>query len=263
LYDPSTGTFAATTGSMANTRASHTATLLKDGTVLVAGGDVIFFNGVQNANIKSLASAEIFNPNTGTFTATGDMTAAREAHTATLLNDGRVLVAGGSDGAVGNTTLAATVYASAELFDPSTGHFTATGSMSAARDFLAATLLNTGKVLVTGGVNPTNFLNTAELFDPSTGSFTATGTMTAARFYHDATLLSGGTVLLTGGSDGSNRALATAEIYDPNAGTFAATGSMNFVRVWHTSTLLPSGIVLVTGGADNDSLPQATAELYQ
>jgi len=120
LYDPATGTFTATTGGMTAARASHTATLLNNGRVLVTGGDVIFFNGVQNPTIKSLASAEIFDPNTGKFTATGNMTAARESHTATALNDGRVLIAGGSDGAVGNTSPVATPLASAELYNPAT-----------------------------------------------------------------------------------------------------------------------------------------------
>jgi hypothetical protein len=261
LYDPSTGTFAAT-GSMAQARASHTATLLQSGKVLIAGGDVIFFNGVQNPNILSLASAEIFDPTAGAFTAASSMTAAREAHIATLLSDGRVLIAGGSDGAVGNTTPAATIYASAELFDPSTGHFSATGSMTTPRDFFTATLLGNGKVLIAGGVSTSAFLNTAELFDPSTAAFAATGNMTATRFYHDATVLSNGTVLISGGSDANDRAIATAEIFDPTTSSFATTGSMNSVHVWHTS-LLQNGIVLVTGGADNNSVPMPTAELYQ
>lgn len=259
LYDPVAGTFAATTGNMIAMRASHTATVLKDGRVLVAGGDIIFFNGVQNSTLQSLASAEIFDPNTETFSSTGSMTVARESHTATLLTDGRVLIAGGSDGALGNNSPVPTVYASAELFDPNTGHFTAAGNMAAERDFFTATLLGTGKVLVAGGVNSTNFLDTSDLFDPSSASFAATGNLTATRFYHDATLLKDGTVLLTGGV-GASPALATAEIYDPTAGTFAATGSMISPRVWHTATLLQDGRVLVTGGS---AAPFATAELYQ
>lgn len=264
LYDPSTGRFTATAHAMTAARASHTATLLKDGRVLIAGGDAIFFNGVQNPNIHSLASAEIFDPNAGTFTATGTMTAAREEHTATLLASGKVLIAGGSDNAVGNASPAATVLASAELFDPSTGHFTATGNMVSARVFLTATLLNSGKVLVAGGVTTGGgSVNTAELFDESGQSFTSTGNLTAPRFYQDATLLGDGTVLITGGSDGGHRALATAELYDAGAGTFSGVASMVSERVWHTSTLLKSGKVLLTGGADNSSSPVPTAETYQ
>jgi hypothetical protein len=264
LYDPATDTFTATTGSMTTARVSHTATLLKDGRVLIVGGDIIFFNGVQNTSIQSLASAEIFDPSTGTFTATGSLSAAREAHTATLLNDGRVLVAGGSNGAVGNTTPVATAYATAELFDPTTGHFTAAGMMTAERVFFTASLLGSGKVLAAGGAGSTASLTSADLFDPTSTSFAATtGNLTVQRYYHDASTLNDGTILLSGGSDPNNRALATAEIYDPTVGTFATTGSMTSPRVWHTSTLLPSGKVLVTGGAGNDSSPVATAEVYQ
>jgi hypothetical protein len=263
LYDPVAGTFTATTGMMTTARVSHTATLLKDGRVLVAGGDGIFFNGVPNTIILSLASAEIFDPSKGTFTATGTMSAARETHTATLLTSGKVLVAGGSDGAVGNPTPAVTIYAIAELFDPSTGQFTAAGMMTNDRDFFTASLLSSGKVLAAGGLSSTaGFLDTAELFDPSSASFAPTGNMMATRFYHDASVLNDGTVLLTGGS-GVDRAIATAEVYDPTTGMFASTGSMLSARVWHTSTLLPNGKVLVTGGADNNSILVATAELYQ
>src|SRR5208282_1015423 len=257
LYDPVTGIFSAITVGMTTARVSHTATLLQDGRVLVAGGDTIFFNGVQNTSIQSLASAEIFDPSMGTFTSTANMNAARETHTATLLNDGTVLIAGGSDGALGNPTPAATVYSSAELFNPSTLQFTPAGSMSTARDFFTATLLGNGTVLISGGTNTTDFLASADLFDPTSTSFSPTGNLTAPRFYHDAT------VLLSGGSDANNRALATAEIYDPTGGSFAITGSMISARVWHTATVLQNGKVLVTGGADTNSTPLATAELYQ
>src|SRR5579859_2730073 len=261
LYDPVAGTFA-TTGSMASARVAHTATLLQNGKVLVVGGDMIFFNGVQVTSIQSLASAEIFDPGTGTFAATGSLSVPRESHTSTLLNDGRVLVAGGSDGAAGNTTPPATLYATAELFDPAKGTFTAAGMMTAARDFFTTSLLGSGKVLAAGGASAAGFLATADLFDPTSASFTATENLTATRFYHDAALLNDGTVLLTGGSDANNRALASAEIYNSAAGSFAVTGSMLSPRVWHTETVLPNGNVLVTGGS-TDTGPLATAELYQ
>ena len=260
LYDPATDTFTATTGNMTAARASHTATRLNDGTVLVAGGGVIFFNGVGHTSIMSLSSAEIFNPNTGTFTATaGPMAMPRESHVAALLSSGKVLIAGGSDGALGINMPATTVYASSEVYDPSTGHFTAAGSMNAARDLFTATLLNTGKVLVAGGVNTTASLQSADLYDPSSTSFAATGNLMELRFYQDATLLNDGTVLITGGN-GATGGLATAEIYEPTAGTFAITGSMIQVRVWHTATLLKDGTVLVTGGG---TPPLATCELYK
>ena len=263
LYDPGAGTFTATTGSMTTARVTHTATLLSDGRVVLVGGDVIFFNGVQNTNIKALASAEIFDTNTGTFAATGNMTVPRENHTATLLTSGKVLITGGSDGALGNNTPVVTLYASSETFDPSTGQFTAAGMMAAQRDFHTANLLASGKVLVAGGDSASQTNATADLFDPTSGSFTATSNLTEPRFYHDSSTLKDGTVLISGGSDNGTRAKATAEIYEPTAGTFTTTGSMNTARVWHTSTVLANGKVLITGGAGNSSIPMATAELYQ
>ena len=266
IYDPTTDSFTATTGSMIAARVVHTATLLSDGTVLVAGGDVIFFNGVPNAGIQSLSSAEIYNPNTMQFTATaGAMTVPRESHTATLLSSGKVLIAGGSDGTIGNPTPAATLYATAELYDPSTGHFTkTTGMLTTSRDLQTANLLSTGKVLIAGGASSMGGTQaTSDLFDSNSQSFTATGVMATPRYYHDATALSDGRILVTGGSDDATRAKSAAEVYDPTAGTFASTGSMIYPRVWHTSTLLSNGKVLITGGAGNDSVPIAICELFQ
>ena len=226
-------------GAMATTRNHHTATLLKDGTVLVAGG-------------PGLVSAEKYDPGTGKFTSNGSMSVDRDGHTATLLNAGKVLITGGTD--VNNNNAALTT---AEVFDPATGKFTSTGSMSVARTGHNATLLADGTVLITGG----NTL-TAELFDPSTGMFTpTTGKMVTARTEDTATLLANGTVLITGGL-GGNVALATAELYDPTTKTFAATTSMATARNYHTATLLTtgsnSGKVLVAGGNSKD----AVAELY-
>jgi len=263
LYDPATDMFTATAGSMTAARVEHTATLLQTGKVLIAGGDVIFFNGNQNANIMSLASAEIFDPGTGMFTKTGSLTVPRESHTATLLSSGKVLIAGGSNGSLGNSTPTPTLYASSETFDPSTGMFTAAGMMTTQRDFQTANLLSSGKVLVAGGESSAGTQASADLFDPGSVSFAATGPLAEPRFYQDASTLGDGTVLVSGGSDDNTRAKATAEIYTPSAGTFAITGAMLSPRVWHTSTVLPNGKVLVTGGADTSSTPLATAELYQ
>jgi len=254
LYDPSTGIFTATPGSMTAARASHTATLLQSGKVLIAGGDVFFYNSKG----QSLASAEIFDPSTGMFTATGSMTVPRESHTATLLSSGKVLITGGSDGTYGYTPTI-TFYASSETFDPSTGQFTAAGMMTTQRLWQTVSLLASGKVLVAGGLNPSQTNETADLFDPTSGNFAATGNMTEPRFYHAASTLNDGTVLISGGQSGGNPK-ATAEIYDPTAGAFAVTGSMNVGRMWHTSTVLQNGKVLITGG---DYPPIATAEIYQ
>ncbi len=234
------GTFTPTTGDMTAARYGHTATLLPNGTVLVAGG----FNGSVN-----LATAEVYDPASGTFTATGTMSATRYGHTATLLPNGKVLVAGGSSGSP---------LASAELYDPSTGTFSATGTMSAARYGHTATLLPNGTVLVAGGSGGSLYPLTAELYDPGAGTFSATGAMSAAHFAHTATLLPNGSVLVAGGFSGSP--LDSAELYDSNAGTFSATGNMSTARFAHTATLLPNSMVLVAGGFSGS--PLASAELY-
>jgi hypothetical protein len=258
LYDPETGTFSPT-GSMTIARDGHTATRLKDGRVLIAGGNDLGDHGV--------ASAELYDPNTGVFTATGSMTTARGFHTATLLADGRVLIAGGDPQA---WTFAGPFVASAEIYDPQTGVFTATGSMSVGRELHAATLLADGRVLITGGVTnagPAPSLASAELYDPTTGKFSATGNMTVARVLQTSTLLNDGRVLIAGGQE-HGRAypdnpefLSSAEVYDPVSGVFSATGSLAEARTWHAANLLPDGRVLLTGGY-GAAAPLATGELY-
>ena len=235
------------TGSMADVRVGHTATLLEDGRVLVVGG-TDFSDGTDN-----LASAEIYGPLTAGFTRTGSMAQGRANHTASLLvdlsPDRRVLIAGG----VGGGTLS---LRTAELYDPGTGQFSATGSMTAARQDHTSTVLPDGRVLITGGIDDNSrVLASAELYDPAKGTFTATGTMTSPRAKHTATALYNGTVLITGGvgADG-NAPLASAEIYDPTTGTFTATGSMGTARYSHTATELMYGQVIVAGGPGTDSL---------
>src|SRR5262249_50552088 len=154
----------AATGSMHDARAMHTATLLSDGRVLVAGGDNDGFGTI-------LASAEIFNPASGTWTATGNMTAVRKGQTATLLSDGRVLVAGGDNGPR---------LASAEIFNPATGAWATTSSMAVARSGHAMTLLGDGRALVAGGLtngSATSTQASAEIFNPATGIWSTTGSM--------------------------------------------------------------------------------------
>jgi hypothetical protein len=234
------------TGSLNTARENHTATLLNNGTVLVAGG----YNGSSGV----LASAELYNPATGTFTATGSLNTARENHTATLLNNGMVLMAGGYN------TSSATL-ASAELYNPATGTFTPTGSMNTARSLHTATLLNNGMVLIAGGYNG-SYLASAELYNPATGTFSyASGSLDVARYWHRATLLNNGLVLIAGGFNSSSD-LASAELYDPTTGTFTYTGSLNTARVMDTATLLNNGRVLIAAGSNCCGI-LASGELYE
>ena len=264
VYDPATDSFTAT-GSLPTARAWGTATRLSDGRVLYAGGDP----GAWDLSAGMLASAELYDPRTGTFTPTGSMATGRNLHTATVLRDGRVLVTGGSDGPHH-------ALASAELYDPKTGTFSPTGSMKTARSFHTATLLADGRVLVTGGsavgwlASPGDFLATAEVYDPTTGRFSPTGSMTGERVFHTATLLADRRVLVTGGAyrpaTDTTYSLASAELYDPKTGTFSPTGSMADLRTFHEATLLADGRVLVTGG-DADGWTYsgsylASAEIY-
>jgi WD40 repeat protein len=231
------------TGSLVNARSGHTATLLPNGKVLVTGG---------TADNAALASAELYDPASGTWTATGSLAERRFGHTATLLPNGKVLVVGGITCCFDLVT--------AELYDPATGTWTSTGSLAMGRRNHTATLLPNGKVLVTGGVYDSTIasfaLSSAELYDPVSGTWTSTGNMTTARVGHTATLLPSGKVLVAGGVGDSN-ALVSAELYDPANGIWTATGSLATGRSNHTATFLPNGMVLVVGGYGVGS-----AELY-
>ncbi len=207
---------------------------------------------VQDSSKNAIANVTIVPSG---FRPTGGMSAGRTAHTATLLQSGKVLLAGGDpclfDQYYGDCPLT-----TAEVYDPSAGTFTPTGSMSVTRVFHTATLLASGKVLVTGGHDAS-----AELYDPTSGAFAATGSMSVGRNSHTATLLADGTVLIVGGQSVSGT-LATAELYDPANGTFSSTGAMAAQRASHTATLLLNGKVLITGGSNSAAPALATTELY-
>jgi hypothetical protein len=306
LYDPVTGTFAPT-GDMTAGRVGHTATLLPDGTVLIAGPGFVPCSTCGGPGIGSGPVAEVYNPVTGTFAPTGSMIIPRVGFSATLLPNGKVLIAGGT---------CCDIYppvnpTSAELYDPSTGTFTLTGDMINGREGHTATLLSDGKVLIAGGyLNDlgVSWVTTAELYDPATGTFSAAGTeaipgalgisladlltdgrvlgltllsdgsaglageiydSTTATFHSTgsetavrggtATLLTDGTVLTAGWSPQDLD--HSADIYDPAKGVFVATGKMNTPRDAHTATLLPDGTVLMCGGLANGK-PLSSAEIY-
>jgi hypothetical protein len=236
---------------MATGRAAHTATLLSNGKVLVAGG----FAGDEN----SVATAEVFDPNTNTFSSAGNMSFPRAGHTATLLPNGKVLIAGGYNG---------NYLDSAEIYDERTNKFTLARRMTLARSEHIAVLLANGKVLLAGGVGTGwTFLADAELYDPATNIFTKTGNMTSARESHTATLLKNGNVLVTGGHQGRRSAItiyASAEIYDPGGGRFNANANLTVKRHKHDATLLADGTVLIVGGSDERDSRGAytTTEIY-
>jgi len=248
LYNSATGIWTATAGSMSYPRTGHTATLLPNGKVLVAGG--FGYSGY-------LVQTELYDPTYGgQWGTTGSMITRRENHTATLLPNEKVLVAGGynSSGSI----------SSVELYDPAKGTWTATGTMSTTRQYsYTATLLTTGKLLVAGGVGSSGSgsFSSAELYDPATGTWTPTGSLTTARAGHTATLLPNGQVLVAGGSGDSAGLTTSTELYNPTSGTWTATGSLITSRYGHTATLLPNGKVLVAGGNRNGQVLSST-ELY-
>jgi WD40 repeat protein len=205
LYDSKTGKFTVA-GSMKDGRQDHTASLLPDGRVLIAGGFT------DSGSYIPLASAELYDPCTDEFSATGSMTVAGAIQTATRLSDGRVLIVGGAGVVVQSQ---ATFVNPAELYDPKTGKFAATGSLKEGRTHATATLLADGRVLVMGGDIQSGILQSVESYDPATGTFTAAGQMTVARFSQTATVLQDGRILIAGGRDRTGNPLASAELCQP------------------------------------------------
>ncbi len=240
------------TTSMSVSRAAHTATLLPDGNVLITGGCVR-----ESCEAGELsASAELYDPVAGVFEPTTSMTIARVGSSATVLADGRVLIAGGWSGRQPT--------ASAELYDPATGVFVPTGAMTTKRGGHTEILLADGRVLLAGGFDGSQSVASAELYDPASGTFSATGSMMVARNAHSAALLSEGRVLIAGGSSERAEVLASAEIYDVAAARFTQTGKMTAARHKHASVTLRDGRVLIIGGSDaRDGRGQYTStELY-
>jgi len=244
------------TGSLQHPRASHTASLLADGTVLVAGG----FAG-SGFELRPYSSTELFDPASGTFLPGPEMTMARSGHAAVTLGDGRILLVGGWSGSSGVTN-------TAEIYNPATRQFSRGGSMAAARGECTASLLQDGKVLVTGGVDHSEqALASAEIFDPRSNSFSSVASMSVPRSQHTATVLRDGSVLIIGGGScdcPSRTVWRTAEVYDPSAGKFLPVASLSEARYKHTAVPLAEGKVLVAGGSDTRDWRGllSSAELY-
>ena len=263
LYDPVSGKFSALAAKMDTARAEQTATLISgcscplDGKVLIVGGTT-----APGSLGTTLRSAELFDPATGKFTATGAMKATRARHSATLIASGplagNVLVAGGTSDESGGDV------ATAELYDPATGQFMPTGRMSVPRENHSATFLSAsivsgnlaGSVLVAGGGDASAPSDSAEVFNPQTATFSPVGAMTAARTMQSAVLLASGKVLIAGGQSSDADFLQSAELFDPAHATFAATGPMHNLHVGATATVLESGRALIAGGRS------AFADLY-
>ncbi|WNG60549.1 DUF5011 domain-containing protein [Archangium gephyra] len=248
VYDPEARTWSAT-GSTLGSHRGHTATKLRDGRVLIAGGGV--------CPITS-ATAELYVPALGRWKPAGLLNTQRYHHTAVLLPNGKVLVAGGRTGEYDSATLA-----SAELYDPATNTWSHTGGLNTARAFHTMTLLPGGKVLVTGGGDASDgLIASSELYDPATGKWTVVGTMATGRASHTATLLPGGKVLVAGGSGIDGAPSASAELYDPVTGSWSATGGMGSPRRLHTANVLPDGRVLIAGGYHPATGILTSSELY-
>jgi N-acetylneuraminic acid mutarotase len=235
VYTPTSGQWSAT-GSVNHGRAGEPAVLLPTGKVLVAGG-----MGLAG----DVTSAELYDWRSESWAPTGSMLYDHGTYVGVLLADGRFLAIGG----VNTTPIGGVPVATTEIYDPSTGRWAGSGTLSVPRGFTTATVLQDGKVLVAGGITdhagtPTA---TAELYDPGSNTWSPTGSMHTARFYHAATLLPDGRVVVTGGSDG-HVALASSEIYDPRTGSWSPTESMPDGRLGHSTFTLPDGRVLVFGG---------------
>jgi len=245
LFDPATGRFTASAMPMKAARSQHSATLLRDGKVLLVGG-------LRPLDATARATAELFDPASASFLSTSSWVdaRARTQHSATLLQDGRVLLVGGD--------LTASATTSADIYDGAAGGFSALITDTARRRRRhTATLLGDGRVLFIGGVGVSSHTS-IERFDPTPPGFVVAKTkLTKSRAEHTATRLGDGLVLIAGGDTGGGH--STAELFDPESDGATITVSMQGLRAAHTATLLPSGQVLFVGGAGSAG---TTAEIF-
>jgi len=252
IYDPTANKFTLA-GAMLAPRCGPIATLLPDGTVLIAGGATC---SDEPAPMKSL---EIFDAKTATFHTAGELTVPRFDLSETLLQNGKVLIAQGYDAA--HTAVART-----ELYNPATSAVEYGGSMVTPRCFASQTKLADGVVLFAGGIrcdDPEHAaIKAAEIYDPA-GQFARVGEMNVARVCQSATLMKDGKVLIAGGATGFSYAasLDSAELYDPEKATFSPTGSMTKPRACASGAVRDDGTVLIKGGHSQSAPGTAPVDL--
>ena len=244
------------TGSLRQARHFHSATLLRDGKVLVTGGNL----GDEGAT----RACELYDPTTGTWSATGSLRGPGRVYGPTvLLDDGKVLQVGGGVAAIGPR------YDVCELYDPRVGAWSITDSLAENRMDHTVTLLSDGRILVTGGsVQRSNAGTTScELYDPAAATWSPATEMRHGRLAHTAVRLAGGKVLVAGGLPNiyAPAVLTSCELYDPNTNTWTPTGGLATRRYNHGATMLNDGRVLVAGGALGAAMPRAglsSCEVY-
>lgn len=254
VFKVSTGTIQPA-GNMSIARAGHTATLLPNGRILITGGAISDPLPTNAGYTTATATAELYDPSSGTSTSAGNMSVPLEGRQAVLLQNGNVLIVG---------------QASAQIYDPSANTFTPVGGSALLNSGgFTATLLPDGRVLIAGGGIPDApfygdiAADTVQIYDPASGQITSSSKMTLPRSGHSATLLPNGTVLIAGGltAPGPNDPdpmdagfTATTEIFDPSTNTFTPGHAMQAQRGEHTATLLFDGTVLLVGGWSSPSL---------
>lgn len=227
-------------GDLKESRSAHTAVVLQDGRVFTAGGRGVAFN----FGTGRVQSAEFYDPAMGEWALTDEMSRERNSIALAVLPNGKVLVAGGSGG--GSAQYATK---SAEVWDPATGRWTATGDTNIPREEVATVVLEDGRVLVIGGIDDTFIpLKSVETYDAATGKWTLVASMEVARNNHTATLLQDGRVLVVGGGKLDGPFINSAELYDPATDAWSSAGTMPKGRSFHTATLLQDGRVLAVGG---------------
>nr|WP_295901924.1 kelch repeat-containing protein [uncultured Bdellovibrio sp.] len=241
-------------------RVLNTATTLQNGKILLAGGATDANNSLTTV---ALSSAEIYDPELGTWSQAASLSQGRLNHTATALQDGKVLIVGGAINNGASTTCLNT----SALYDPASNTWSAAASLATGRCYHSATLLSDGRVMVIGGrtensvaLGISNYLSSAEIYNPATNTWTAAASMTASRGYHSAVLLKSNKIFVVGGRNTSG--LLTTALYNPSANSWAAGPSLTKSRKDHTATLLPEGKVVIIGGVDDTGVILSDTTLY-